>query len=451
MENLNSQKVAILGFGLEGKDLCYFLLSQKAKITVFDQKQDLSTDQDYQDLKNQGIDFRLGENSLDSLADGGFVFIFRSPGFSPLRPEIKKAQEKGSQISSAVNLFFERCLGKIIGVTGTKGKGTTATLISEILKKDGKKVFLAGNVGQPVLSLLGQIKADDWVVLELSSFQLMDLKKSPHIAVVLFIASEHLNYHHDLQEYIQAKSNIVVHQNKNDLTVLNADDPTSSSFADLTQGHVYYFSRRKKVNGSYIEDQKIYLFDQEVGLTDKLQILGEHNWDNVCVAVLASHLAGASLESIQKTIFDFKGLEHRLESVREFEGVSFYNDSFSTTPEATIAAVKSFKKPIVLIAGGSDKGADYQQLGEEINKSTVKTLILIGQVADQIKKAVLATGFQREIILRPSEKMAEIVKLAFEKAKPEGVVLLSPACASFDLFANYKDRGEQFKKNVQNL
>jgi len=451
MEKLNSQKVAVLGFGLEGKDLCRFLLSQKAKITVFDQKQDLSADQDYQDFKNQGIEFRLGESSLDSLADGSFVFIFRSPGFSPLRAEIKKAKEKGSQISSAINLFFERCLGKIIGVTGTKGKGTTATLISEILKKDGKRVFLAGNVGQPVLSLLGQIKADDWVVLELSSFQLMDLEKSPHIAVVLFITSEHLNYHQDTQEYIQAKSNIVTHQNKNNLTVLNADNSTSSSFANLTKGQVYHFSRQKKVNGSYAKDQKIYLFDQEIGSTEKLQLLGEHNWDNVCAAVLAAHLAGASLKSIQKTIFDFKGLEHRLEPVRELEGVSFYNDSFSTTPETTIAAVKSFKKPIILIAGGSDKGSDYKQLGEEMVKSTAKVLILIGQMADQINKAVLAAGFQGEVILRPSEKMAEIVKLAFEKAKPEGIVLLSPACAAFDLFANYKDRGEQFKKNVQEL
>jgi UDP-N-acetylmuramoylalanine--D-glutamate ligase len=451
MENLNSQKVAVLGFGLEGKDLCSFLLSQKAKITVFDQKQDLSTDKDYQDFKKKGVNFRLGENSLESLVDENFAFVFRSPGFSPLRPEIKKAQEKGSQISSATNLFFEHCLGKIIGVTGTKGKGTTATLISEILKKEGKKVFLAGNVGQPVLSLLEQIKADDWVVLELSSFQLMDLERSPYIAVVLFISSEHLNYHQDNQEYIQAKSNIVAHQVKIDLTVLNADDSTSSSFADLTQAQIYYFSRQKKVNGSYVQEKKIYLFGQEIGLVDQLQLLGQHNWDNVCAAVLAAHLAGAGLESIKKTIFEFKGLEHRLEPVRDLKGVSFYNDSFSTTPETTIAAIKSFKEPIVLIAGGSDKGSDYQQLGEEIAKSTVKTLILIGQMADKINKAVSEAGFSGKVILRPSEKMEEIVKLSFEEIKPEGIVLLSPACAAFDLFANYKDRGEQFKKTIQEL
>jgi UDP-N-acetylmuramoylalanine--D-glutamate ligase len=451
MEKLNSQKVAVLGFGLEGKDLCDFLLSQEAKITVFDQKQDLSADQDYQDFKKQGVDFRLGENCLEPLADEGFAFIFRSPGFSSLRPEIKKAKDQGSQISSAVNLFFEQCSGKIIGVTGTKGKGTTATLISEILKKDGQKVFLAGNVGQPVLSLLDQIKADDWVVLELSSFQLMDLGKSPHIAVVLFISSEHLNYHQDNEEYIQSKANIVSHQTPRDLAVLNADNSNSSSFASLTKGKVYYFSRQKKVNGSYVKDQIIYLFDQEVGSVEKLGLLGEHNWDNVCAAVLAAHLAGVSLEPIRETIFAFKGLGHRLEPVRKFEGVSFYNDSFSTTPETTIAAIKSFKKPLVLIAGGSDKGSDYQQLGQEIAKSTVKTLILIGQMADKINQSVLEAGFKGKIILRPSEKMAEIVKLAFEEGKPGGIVLLSPACASFDLFADYKDRGEQFKKNVQSL
>ncbi len=448
MGKFTSQKVAVLGFGLEGQDLVRFLLKQKAKMTVFDQKDQLEG-QDYQELKKTGVDFKLGQDCLQNLT--GFNFIFRSPGFKRLLPEILAAEKQGAQISSATKLFFELCPGKIIGVTGTKGKGTTATLIYEILKNDKQPVFLAGNVGQPMLSLLPRIKKGDWVILELSSFQLQDLNQSPHLAVVLFIASEHLDYHQNTDEYIQAKVNLVSHQKKSDLAILNADDLTSSSFAGLTPAQIYCFSRQKKVNGAYVQKQKIYLFDQEIGPADKLLLLGEHNWDNVCAATLAASLAGVSLESIKKTVFSFKGLEHRLEYVKTINQVAFYNDSFSTTPETTVAAIKSFKKPLVLIAGGSEKGSDYTQLGQEIARSTVKTLILIGQMAERIKKAVLIAGFQGEIIFRPSEKMKEIVEIAFQKAKPGEIVLLSPACASFDMFEDYKQRGVQFKKNVQAL
>jgi len=448
MKNFKQQKIAVLGFGLEGQDLCCFLLKQKAQITVFDQKDKLSG-KEYQNFKKAGVNFKLGKNCLRDLF--GFDFVFRSPGFKRLLPEIKEAEKQGAKISSATKLFFELCLGKIIGVTGTKGKGTTATLITEILKNDNQPVFLAGNIGQPMLSLLPRLKKGDWVVLELSSFQLQDLNQSPQIAVVLFIASEHLDYHQDTDEYIQAKANIVSHQEKSDFAVLNADDLISSSFASLTPAKIYCFSRQKKVNGAYVQNREIYLFKEKLGSVDDLQLLGEHNWHNVCAATLASSLAGASLEAIKKTIFSFKGLEHRLEYVCTINKIAFYNDSFSTTPETTIAAIKSFKKPIVLIAGGSEKGSDYCELGQEISRQLVKTLILIGQMAEKIKKAVLAAGFQGEILFRPSKRMPEIVKLALAKAKPGRVILLSPACASFDIFKNYKERGEQFKKYAQAL
>lgn len=448
MENFKEQKVAVLGFGLEGQDLCRFLLKQKTQITVFDQKDDLNG-KEYQNFKKAGVNFKLGKNCLKSLS--GFKFIFRSPGFKRLLPEILLAEKQGAKISSATKLFFELCPGKIIGVTGTKGKGTTAALINEILKKDNQKVFLAGNIGQPMLSLLPQIKKGNWVVLELSSFQLQDLNQSPHLAVVLFIASEHLDHHQNTEEYIQAKANIVSHQKESDLAILNADDLTSSSFASLTPAKIYCFSRQKKVNGAYVQRGQICLVGQKVGPVKDLKIRGVHNWDNVCAAALASSLTGASLESIKKTIFSFKGLEHRLEYVKTINKVVFYNDSFSTTPETTIAAIKSFKKPIVLIAGGSEKGSDYCELGKEINCQPVKTLILIGQMAERIKKAVLAAGFQGEILFRPSEKMDEIVKLAFDKSKPGDIILLSPACASFDMFKDYKQRGVQFKKYAQAL
>jgi len=457
MNQFSQKKIAVLGFGLEGQDLCEFLLEKKAQITVFDKKEPEDLGKAFDKFKKQGIEFKLGN---DYLKDGlvGYDFVFRSPGFSPLRPEIIATQKEGTIISSATKLFFEFCPGKIIGVTGTKGKGTTATLIYEILKKDlpagrhgGKQVFLAGNVGQPMLSLLPQIKENDWVILELSSFQLQDLQKSPHIAVVLFVTSEHLNYHRDQDEYIQAKANIVCHQQKNDFAVLNADDLISSSFAGLTPAQIYCFSRRKKVNGAYVERGEIYLAGQKVGPVKDLKIRGVHNWDNVCAAVTAASLAGASLDSIKKIVFSFQSLEHRLEKVRSLKGVSFYNDSFATTPETTMAALKSFKQPVVLIAGGSEKGSDYTQLGKTIAVSSVKTLILVGQMAEKIKQATLVNGFQGKIIFRPSQQMSKIVKLAWQKAKRGDVVLFSPGCASYDMFLDYKDRGFQFKKYVKAL
>lgn len=450
MENFSGKKIAVLGFGLEGKDLCSFLLQQKADITVFDQKEDIKNDKDYQGFKEKGVIFALGPDSLkNGLQD--FEVVFRSPGFRYLSPVITEALKNKVKISSATKLFFELCKGKIIGVTGTKGKGTTATLIAEILKNSRKKIFLAGNVGQPMLALLPQIDKDSWVVLELSSFQLQDLTQGPHIAVVLFIASEHLDHHQNQQEYIEAKANLVKYQNNEDMVILNADDKVSASFANLTKAKVFSFSSKEKTNGAYIQDKDIYLFNDKLGSTSDLQILGQHNWQNVCAASTAAFLAGADLLNIKKTVFDFKGLEHRLEFVRSLQGVDFYNDSFSTTPETAIAAIDSFQKPIILIAGGSEKGSDFKALGEKINHSSVKTLILIGLMAPKIRKAAQEAGFQGKIIFQPSKEMKTIVSLAFQEAKSGEVVLLSPACASFDLFANYKDRGLQFKENVKAL
>lgn len=449
MIDFSREKVAILGLGIEGQDLCRFLFKKRAKITVFDQKRASELGRAYQKFKKFPIKFKLGKNYLAGGLEG-FDFIFRSPAFPFSLPEIVKAQKAGAVVLSATKLFFKLCPGKIIGVTGTKGKGTTATLIGRILKTAGEDVYLAGNIGQPMLTLLPKLTEQSWVVLELSSFQLQDADKSPHLAVVLFITSEHLDYHHDTEEYIRAKSNVVRYQKKNDFAVLNADNPVSSSFALLTEAKVFYFSRRQKVNGSYVKNNKIFLFNHLIGEVEKLQLLGSHNWENVCAAITASWLAGADISSIRKATFSFSGLEHRLELVRKLKRVSFYNDSFSTTPETAIAAIQAFRKPIVLIAGGSEKGSDYCQLGKEIRKSSVKTIILIGQTAAQIKKVVQKAGFHGKIIYKPVG-IKKIVKVAFEESEPGDIILLSPACASFDMFKNYKDRGEQFKKYAKAL
>lgn len=435
---------------MEGRDVVEFLLKKGAKnLVVFDQKTAPDLASELKKFRPRGVKFFLSKDYLSSGLTG-FDLIFRSPAFRLALPQIKAAQKKGVVVSSATKLFFNLCPGEIIAVTGTKGKGTTATLIYQILKEAGKKVFLAGNIGRPMLFLLPKIDKNTWVVLELSSFQLQDLTLSPHLGVVLFISSEHLDYHRSVEEYIQAKANLVSHQNKNDLAVLNADNPISAGFAHLTKARVFYFSRYRKTNAAYVNQGKIYLKNKVIGPTAKLKLLGEHNWDNVCAAITASALAGAHQEAIKKAVFAFKGLEHRLEFVAKIKGVSFYNDSFSTTPETTIAALKAFPQSIILIAGGSDKGADFTQLGREIASSPVRVLILIGQMAERIQAAAFKAGFRGKIIFRP-QNMKEIVYQAFLASRPGEVVLLSPACASFDMFLNYKQRGQEFKKNVETL
>lgn len=455
--DLKDRKVAVLGLGVEGEDVVRFLLAKKATdVTVFDRKPAAELGPIYQELQDKGIIFELGPEYLRAGLKN-FEIIFRSPAFKLTMPELAAAKKAGVTITSDTKLFFELCPAKIIGVTGTKGKGTTATLIYEILKAAGplrreasKKVYLAGNIGQPMLALLPKLTKKDWVVLELSSFQLQDLDVSPHIAVVLFITSEHLDYHKDTAEYVAAKANIVRHQAKSDFIVLNADNSTAMSFAKFTPAQKYYFSRRKKVRGGYVADHQIYLLGKTVGETKNLKLLGVHNWENVTAAITAAHLAGAPLPAIKEAVFSFAGLKHRLELVKTIKGISFYNDSFSTTPETAIAAIRSFDRPTTLIAGGSDKGSDYTALGQEIAKGQVRVLILIGQMANNIQKVVLKAGYQGKIILWPG-KMAEIVARALSETAKGGVVLLSPACASFDMFKNYKDRGNQFKKYVQNL
>lgn len=443
------KKVGILGFGVEGQDASRYLLSEGAAVTVFDQR--LAPDfGDAYTRYRKLIHFVFGRDYLKVLQEQKFDFLVRSPGFRPDLPEIRVALKKGARLTSSTKIFFNEYPGKIIGVTGTKGKGTTATLIHRILENDGRRVYLAGNIGQPLLKLLRQAEDNDWAVLELSSFQLIDLDQSPHVAVVLAIVPEHQDYHRSYAEYRQAKANLVRFQQEQDFCVLNYDNIVSRSFSDLTKARVSYFSRSQKNNGAYIDNRTIYYQADLIGKTDDIKLRGQHNWDNVCAAVAATRAAGVGLTAIRTAVFSFSGLEHRLEPVGTFRGVSYYNDSFSTTPETAIAAIRSFTEPLILIAGGSDKGSDYTELGKAIAVSTVKSLILIGQMADQIRRAVLQAGFSGRIVFQP-RTMADVVRLAATEAREGDVVLFSPACASFDMFNNYKERGYQFKHHAKAL
>lgn len=447
------KKVAVLGLGLEGKDLVKFLLKQKAKITVFDEKEE--KDIDFSGVKREKIKIICGKKYLKRGLNN-FDAIYRSPGVYRYLPEIVKAEKKGTRVLSATKLFFDLCPAKVIGVTGTKGKGTTCSLIYKILKQSGEDVYLAGNIGKPYLELLPKLKKTSWVILELSSFQLIDLDKSPDISVVLNITLDHLDWHKDKREYIDSKVNIVEHQGKSDFTIINYDYQTSKEFKKFTKGKVFYFSKSKKVNGCYVKEGEIVLEinkkKQSIGKTYKLLLRGRHNWENVTASVCASYLAGARMNAIKRGVFSFKGLEHRLELVNKVKGISFYNDSFSTSPQPTIAAINSFDEPITLILGGSDKGLDYFDMARKIAmKKNVINVILIGEISPKIKKALKKADFSGRILELGKVGMKKIVDSALKITSKGGVVLLSPATASFDMFENYKDRGNQFSKVVKTL
>lgn len=405
------KKVAILGWGVDTQDIQPWLLKQGAEITVLDEKKD--------------------EKAFGDL--GEYEVLVRSPGVYRYRTEITDAEKKGAVVTSKMKIFFDICTGKIIGVTGTKGKGTTATLIYEMMKAAGLKVFLAGNIGTGIFSEIDKIDEETWVVLELSSFQLVDMEKSPAIAVVLMVTREHQDWHKNEEEYVLAKANIVKYQKNEDWAVVNKDYPNSARIGEMAGGTVMWVTKN----------------DLEGIDRKEVRLRGEHNLENIVAAAAAARVAGVEEETARQVVRDFRGLEHRLEEVAKVEGVTYFDDSFSTTPETTIAAVKSFSEPIILIAGGSEKGSDFSLLGKIISETeNIKAVILIGLMAERIEQSIS----NKEVkILRGANNMQEILKLAAGEAKPGDVVLLSPAAASFDMFKNYKERGEQFKTEVRKL
>lgn len=461
------KKIAVVGCSIEGLSTIEFLSRHGARLTLCDQKDEAKFNASLINiLRKNKIETHFGKNYLERLDE--FDLIIRTPGFPLWNSKLQVATSMGVLITSQTKLFFDLCKGKIIGVTGTKGKGTTSTLIYEMLKAADKKVFLGGNIGTPPFSFLDKVDKDTWVVLELSSFQLSDITKSPHIAVVLNITSDHLysssfdspNYHLSQEEYVKAKINILKFQKENDFAVLNRDYESSSELRKFTQADVWFFSKKKILSkGSFVKNNKIYFSNNNkisnVCDISKVALRGSHNLENVTASITASFLTGVDISKMERVVSLFKGLEHRLEFVREFKKMQFYNDSFSTTPETTIAAIKSFTSSITLICGGSEKKSNYLQLGKEIVKGNAKKVILIGTTADKIKEAIVRASKSLKknspTLLEGPKTMKEIVKMALNCSKSGDIILLSPACASFDMFSNYKERGLLFKKAVKEL
>lgn len=463
--DLRDKKVAVLGLSVEGISTVKFLAKNGAIVTACDHKGGAELGNNFNDLIGMGIkDLRVGDRYLENLQQ--FEMVFRTPGMPLNTPQLVEAKKDGVTISSQTKLFFDLCPCPIIGVTGTKGKGTTATLIYEILKKSGYDVYLGGNIGLSPLDFLEKLTADSHVVLELSSFQLEDLEKSPQIAVVLMVTSEHLasqapdspNYHKSLANYIKAKERVVRYQREGDWAVVNYDYQNSRKMAKITKAQTYFFSSRVELKqGVYVKFGKIIFrkekFEEVCAVSD-IFIRGEHNWENVCAAVCVGKILGIENKTIREAVAGFKGLEHRLEFVREIGGVNYYNDSFSTTPETAIAALRSFTRPLIIILGGSEKGSNYLKLGRVVGQmENLKAVFLIGNTAGQIEAAVkTGGGFKDGVkVIRGFGSMQPIVKTAASLAQKGDTVLLSPGCASFDMFKNYKVRGEQFKKDVLSL
>lgn len=438
-------KVAILGFGVEGQDAACYFLGQKSIITVFDRSDRRQVISDK--WEEERITWICG---TDYLKDGlkGFDVIVRSPGVYRYLPEIVEAEKTGTKITSNTILFFEESEANIIGVTGTKGKGTTASMLQLGLENSGKSTLLLGNIGTPMLDRIDDADTFDWVILELSSFQLIDLPYSPPIAVVTNITVDHLNWHKDHREYVGSKENLWKHQKITDSVIFNWDDKTCRQLVKDAPGKVLWFTTETETGkGAYLQDDSVYLNKQQVGSRGELRVPGNHNVANSLAALVAGTIAGGQGQKVWKGIIRFEGRQHRLEKVATVDGVTFINDSAATTPEAAIAALQSFEQPKILIAGGSLKGVGFGEFAKAVVGAKVKAVFPIGEAAKQIETEIETEGFKGQVFCG-IEDMNEIIKQAKSLAEPGDIILLSPACASFGLFRDYKDRGDAFKKAV---
>ena len=426
-------EVAVVGFGIEGRAALEYYVGLGNRVTVCDSNQSLDVPKD--------TPTQLGHDYLKDL--DRFDVIVRSPGINPnqITKDNPSVQDK---ITTVINEFLRVCPTKqVIGITGTKGKGTTSTLVAKMLHASGKEVYLGGNIGLVPFEFLPRLTQNSWVVLELSSFQLIDLKSSPQIGVCLMVMSEHLNWHDDLDDYIKAKSQLFAHQSKDDTAIYFADNENSQKIADVSPGKKIPYGASP---GARVENGKIVIDEQTICSTDELKLRGEHNWQNVCAAVTTVWQVTPNPQAIRLVLTSFSGLPHRLEFVRDIHDVSYYDDSFGTTPETAIVAIEAFAQPKVLILGGSDKGATYDQLAETVASGNVRHVLLIGDQAAKIQQALSDAGFKD--FSNGGKSMTEIIDNAKRVAQAGDVVLLSPACASFDMFKDYKDRAEQFKQAV---
>ena len=444
---LQGKQIAVLGLGVSNRPLVRLLLKFGCDVLGCDRTPREKLDEEVLELEKLGCKLSLGDSYLEGVSAD---ILFRTPGMHPGNPALTALAEKGAMITSEMEVFFELCPCKIIAVTGSDGKTTTTTLISELLKASGKTVWVGGNIGAPLLPVCDKISDTDFAVVELSSFQLMDMRRSAHVAVVTNLAPNHLDMHKDMDEYVDAKRNIFRFQSKTDALVLNADNGITASFAG--NGKTRWFSRLGKTENGICMDGD-YLCRDGVRVLDKKDILipGEHNVENYMAAILAVEglVDDETIRTVAKT---FGGVEHRIELVRVKDGVKFYNDSIASSPSRTIAGLRSFPEKVLLIAGGYDKHIPFDVLGPEVCEH-VKAVYLNSATKDKIRKAIESAPQYRpgspELI--DCADFTDAVMKSATDAKPGDIVLMSPACAAFDQFKNFAVRGKYFKKLIMEL
>lgn len=454
-ERIKGKKICMIGIGVSHTDLIGFLAEYGAKVTACDRR---SREQLGEALcssfEAQGIDLRLGEHYLDDIdAD----IVLRTPGMKFHQQLFDDLRRRNVVVTSEMELFFDLCPCKTIAVTGSDGKTTTTTLISEFLREAGRRVHIGGNIGRALMPMIRDIRKNDFAVVELSSFQLISMRQSPDTAVVTNITPNHLDIHKDMQEYVNAKKNIFAHQGAFSRTILNADNELTASFVNETRGQTLQFSVKHSVeNGAYLaDDGNLYMAingkAQKIMHASDIKLPGIHNVENYLAAICAvwGHV---DVEAIYNVAVEFEGVEHRIELVREKDGVKWYNDSIATTPTRTIAGLDSFEENLILIAGGYDKKLPFEPLAPHIMQK-VKVLILTGTTADKIEQAVKSySGYDADkITIIRANDLTDAVRIANEQAAEGDIVTMSPACASFDAYPNFEARGQHFKELVKAL
>ena len=451
-DGLRGKRIAVLGIGVSNRPLIRMLLARGLTVLACDKTPREKLDDEVLELERLGATLHVGDGYLDGVqAD----IVFRTPGMHPDIPALKQLREAGAVVTSEMEAFFAVCPCRIIAVTGSDGKTTTTTLISEILKHAGYTVWLGGNIGTPLLPRAEEMSPSDIAVVELSSFQLLDMKRSPHIAVLTNLAPNHLDVHKDMSEYIAAKENIYLHQREDDIAIFNEDNDITRELSNRGIVRTRRFSRREEVaDGAFLRGDEIVLRrdgrEEAVMRLADIRLPGMHNVENYLAAVTA--LDGlVPYEVMKETARTFAGVEHRIEPVRMLRGVQWYNDSIATSPTRAIAGLNAFDKKVILLAGGYDKHIPFAPLAPEVVQH-VKLLILCGATADAIEKAVRdCPDYQGSPEIVRCESLEDCVQTAYERAVSGDIVTLSPACAAFDRFANFMERGKAFKKLVMAL
>jgi UDP-N-acetylmuramoylalanine--D-glutamate ligase len=442
---LAGKQTAVLGLAREGLDLSRFLTDAGAHVVVGDRRSRDQLDAEVAALGGRNVRFLLGTDVAPELLD--VDLLFASPGVPPQHPLLRQARARGVTVTSLVQLFFELCPAPILGITGSAGKTTTTALVGEMFRAAGRDVFVGGNIGHPLLGELGRIQPESWVVMELSSFQLEAMQRSPHVAAITNVTPNHLDRHPTMEDYWAAKGQILAHQSAGDWAILNADDAWSSRYAP--RANVLHFSLEQPVDGAYLEQDTLVLMDSPLVRTAEVKLRGRHNLANVLAASVSCHAAGIERDAMVEAIRAFRGVPHRLQVVAERDGVQFINDSIATAPERSMAALRAFGEPVVLIAGGRDKHLPMAEWADLI-RQRVRHVVLFGEMSDLVADALAKTD-PPFIAISRAESMEEAVVQAARAAQPGDVVLLSPGGTSYDLYKDFEERGTHFARVVEAL